>query len=139
MSENPLIILDGAHNPGAVREVRETIRHRIPNKRLILVMGVMEDKDISKILRIIVPAASHVSYTRPEYYRSALPERLMQEASHLGVAGEILPSVPEAIEKAQKMADPDDIILVSGSLFTIGEALTYFDATKYKPDEPLSF
>ena len=79
--------------------------------------------------------ADYVFYTRPEYYRSASPERLMKEGSTLGKAGEIVPEICDALDMAREMAGPTDMILVSGSLFTVGEAMTYFDPEKYRPDD----
>jgi dihydrofolate synthase/folylpolyglutamate synthase len=95
----------------------------------------MEDKDVGKILKGILPIANYVYYTRPEYYRSASPERLMmKEGSTLRKPGEIVPSISVALDMAREMAGPTDMILVTGSLFTVGEAMTYFDPEKYRPD-----
>jgi dihydrofolate synthase/folylpolyglutamate synthase len=134
VSQEPLIILDGAHNPKAAKELAHSIRGEFSYRQLILVIGVMEDKDIRKILKGILPIADYVFYTRPEYYRSASPEKLMKEGSTLGKQGRIVPEIDDAIDRACKMADPTDMILVTGSLFTVGEALTYFDSEKYRPD-----
>ncbi|NNG08058.1 MAG: bifunctional folylpolyglutamate synthase/dihydrofolate synthase [Desulfobacteraceae bacterium] len=134
VSQEPLIILDGAHNPEAIRELARSIGNDFSYRRLILVIGVMEDKDVGKILKGILPIANYVYYTRPEYYRSASPERLMKEGSTLRKPGEIVPSISVALDMAREMAGPTDMILVTGSLFTVGEAMTYFDPEKYRPD-----
>jgi len=134
VSRDPLLILDGAHNPGAIRYLSEAIRGGFRYKRLILVLGIMADKDVATILRGIVPMANHVVFTRPEYYRAAAPETLMQQALPLGKPGEIQPTLAKAIEKAKRMADRKDLILVTGSLFTVGEAMAILDPEKYKPD-----
>jgi dihydrofolate synthase/folylpolyglutamate synthase len=135
VSQEPLIILDGAHNPKAISELAHSIRHDFSYRRLILVIGVMEDKDIGKILKGILPIADYVIYTSPDYYRSARPERLMKEGLSLGKPGEIVPAISDALDMAKEMAGPKDVILVSGSLFTVGEAMTYFDPEKYRPDD----
>jgi dihydrofolate synthase/folylpolyglutamate synthase len=95
----------------------------------------MEDKDIGKILKGILPVADYVFYTRPEYDRSASPERLMKEGSTPGKQGKIVPELSKALDMAREMAEPTDMILVTGSLFTVGEAMTYFDPEKYRPDD----
>jgi dihydrofolate synthase/folylpolyglutamate synthase len=133
-SRDPLLILDGAHNPGAIRCLSEAIREGFRYKRLILVLGVMADKDVRNILRGIVPMADYIFFARPEYYRAAAPETLMQEALPLGKPGEIQPSLAKAIEKARDMADREDLILVTGSLFTVGETMAILDPERYKPD-----
>jgi dihydrofolate synthase/folylpolyglutamate synthase len=133
-SRNPVMILDGAHNPGAIRCLSEAIRRGFQYKRLMLVLGVMEDKDVRGILRRIVPMADYVFFTRPEYYRAAAPETLMREASPLGKPGEIQPTLAGAIRKAQTMAKREDLILITGSLFTVGEAMAFLYPETYKPD-----
>jgi dihydrofolate synthase/folylpolyglutamate synthase len=134
VSRNPLMILDGAHNPGAIRSLSKAIRTGFQYKRLMLVLGVMADKDVRRILRGIMPMADYVFFTRPEYYRAAAPETLMREASPLGKPGEIQPTLAEAIRKAQSMANREDLILVTGSLFTVGEAMAFLDPETYKTD-----
>ncbi|KPK27943.1 MAG: hypothetical protein AMK69_09580 [Nitrospira bacterium SG8_3] len=135
VSQKPLIILDGAHNPKAIRELAHSIGSEFSYRRLILVIGVMDDKDIGKILKGILPMADYVFYTRPEYYRAASPERLMKEGLTLGNQGSRVPKLCDALDMARDMADPTDMILVTGSLFTVGEAMTYFDPEKYRPDD----
>jgi dihydrofolate synthase/folylpolyglutamate synthase len=134
ISDKPLIILDGAHNPRAVRELAVSVAGEFSPKSIILVLGIMEDKDIGRIMAGITEKADHVICTRPEYYRSADPEILMRYISSRGKAAEVVPSISDAIQRAKELATPRDMILVTGSLFTVGEALTYFDPVKYRPD-----
>ena len=134
VSSEPLIILDGAHNPGAIRELTSALEHEFEYGQLILVLGVMEDKDIADMIRRIVPLADYAIYTRPDYYRSAEPADLMEAATTLGKPGEIIRKIPEALKRAKELAGPQDLILVCGSFFTVGEALTTIDPHKYIPD-----
>jgi dihydrofolate synthase/folylpolyglutamate synthase len=126
--------LDGAHNPAAIRELASTLEHDFNYGRLILVLGIMGDKDIDKMVKTIVPMADFVIYTRPDYYRSAEPVGLREAAKPLGKPGEIIMKIPEALSRANEMAGPHDLILICGSLFTVGEAMAYFDPEKYQPD-----
>jgi dihydrofolate synthase/folylpolyglutamate synthase len=135
VAKDPTIILDGAHNPAAARALTESIRADFKYRRLILVIGVMEDKEIGRLLQGIVPHSDYVIYTRPVYYRAASPQILIAEATHLGKPGEVIPLLTEALDRARDMADTRDLIVVSGSLFTVGEAITYFDPETYKPDD----
>ena len=134
VAENPLVILDGAHNPAAIRALVKALSSGFQYRRLILVLGVMEDKEIGPLVRGIVPISDHVIYTRPVYYRAANPEILAAEGSHLGKSGEVVQVLTRALDKARAMADSRDVIVVTGSLFTVGEALTYFDPEAYSPD-----
>jgi dihydrofolate synthase / folylpolyglutamate synthase len=131
---NPTILLDGAHNPGALRVLARSIKAGFRYRRLILVIGVMADKDICEMMRIIVPLADYLICTRPLYYRAADPEVLMKEAAPLGKPGETVLLLTDALTMARKIAGPDDLIVVCGSLFTVGEALTYFDPETYRSD-----
>ena len=134
VSREPLLILDGAHNPGAIRSLTQAVRGGFRYRRLILVLGMMADKDVRNILRGMVPLADYVLFTRPEYYRAAAPETLMQEAWSLKKPGEIQPTLAKALKKAKAMADREDLILVTGSLFTVGETMAILDPERYKPD-----
>jgi dihydrofolate synthase/folylpolyglutamate synthase len=134
LSENPTILLDGSHNPAAVRALAQSIKSGFSYERMILVIGIMADKDLGPILRGIVPFADYVFYTRPAYSRAAGPEALLSEARSLGRPGEKAALLTEALDRAREMADPKDLIVVCGSLFTVGEALAYLKPEDYKPD-----
>ena len=128
---NPTILLDGGHNPAALRALAHSIKSGFKYRRLLLVIGVMEDKEINQMLRAIVPLADYTIFTRPLYSRAADPEILMAKAIPLGKPGEIAPFLTDALTRAKEMADPNDLIVVCGSLFTVGEALTYLDPETY--------
>ena len=134
ISEKPHIILDGAHNPGAVKELVHAIEKGFSYKRLILILGVMNDKDINRIIKVVTPVSDYVVCTSPVYYRSADAGVLMKGVRALRKRGETAPSVSKAINRAKELARPEDLILVTGSLFTVGEALTAIDPVKYKAD-----
>jgi len=135
VSKKPLMILDGAHNPDAMRILVDSVREAFQWKHLILVLGVMADKDISKIMRRIVPVADYILYTRPEYNRAAEPQVLMKEAAPFGKRGETVPTIPEALRKARGLSEPGDLILVTGSLFTVGEAMACLQPEAVQPDK----
>ncbi len=130
----PLVVLDGAHNPPAIRALVRAVPTAFRYQRMILVIGVMADKAIYSLLKGIVPRADHVIFTRPVYERAASPDRLMAVAKPFGIPGEAIPSLDRALTRAGELAGPEDMILVCGSLFTVGEALTYFDPVVYRPD-----
>jgi len=134
VSRNPLVMLDGAHNPAAIRNLVKSVTRDIEYERLILVLGVMADKDISKIVREIVPASDYVICTRPEYYRAAPPETLRKAALPFWKGGEVCSNLAEALKRATDMAGPDDLVLVTGSLFTVGEAMACLEPENYRPD-----
>jgi dihydrofolate synthase/folylpolyglutamate synthase len=135
VSSNPTIILDGAHNPSAMRLLADSIGRDFDFKKLILILGIMEDKDIKNILKEILPLANRVIYTRPTYYRAADPQYLMDLAREFGKAGEVYLPIKAAIDRAVNLADKRDLILVTGSLFTVGEAKSCLDPIGYPSED----
>jgi dihydrofolate synthase/folylpolyglutamate synthase len=135
MARDPSVVVDGGHNPRALRTLADALPRAFTWRRLILVIGVMADKDIPAVLKEIVHLADIVIYTRPVYARAAAPETLEQVGALLGKAGEIVPTLAQALDRATEIADLDDLVLVTGSLFTAGEALSLLDPETYRPDE----
>ncbi len=134
VSRNPWIILDGAHNPKAIRILADSVRKGCAYGRLVVVLGVMEDKDIKGIIQGIVPIADYVIFTRAAYYRSAEPDVLLAHGRSLGIECEVRAPLPGAIERAKEMAGTADLVLVCGSLFIVGEALSYLEPKRFIPD-----
>ncbi|PKN63872.1 MAG: bifunctional folylpolyglutamate synthase/dihydrofolate synthase [Deltaproteobacteria bacterium HGW-Deltaproteobacteria-15] len=134
-SERPLIVLDGGHNPGAVRVLAADVPREFRYRRLIIVLGIMKDKDIGGIVRAVGPIADYLIYSRPDYYRAAAPEEIREAARSLGKRGEIAHTLKAAIARAKEIAGLKDMILICGSLFTVGEAMTCLDPERYGSDE----
>jgi dihydrofolate synthase/folylpolyglutamate synthase len=122
------LILDGAHNPDGAAAFGTFLRDK-PKKRLHLIVGVMADKDIKGVLGPIISEADKLYLTRPEYFRAANPELLLTKIREAfgepkNLAG-LYPTIPEALTAASRAADAEDLVVVSGSLFTVGEARAY--------------
>jgi dihydrofolate synthase/folylpolyglutamate synthase len=83
-----------------------------------------------------VPHADFVFYTRPVYSRAADPETLMVAAAPFGKPGRVVVKLSAAIDLAKKEAGPQDLIVVCGSLFTVGEALAYLNPGTYGSVDP---
>jgi dihydrofolate synthase/folylpolyglutamate synthase len=132
VSDNPLILLDGAHNPAGVHMLVETLQQDFSTHRLILVLGVLKDKDIRSMLAAVVPIAEVVIVTKTKVLRAADPEMLKQDILKLNANKTVLvhPSVPDAIDHARNIARQNDLICVTGSLFTVGEARSYLLSRK---------
>jgi len=125
VSRNPEIRLDGGHNPEAARALSGALRNIFlkGERRLILIAGIMSDKDIEGILKELLPLAEEAIFTAPAYGRAAPPEELKSRAESLGFKkGLISSSVAHALKTAKEIARPGDLILVAGSFYTAGEA-----------------
>lgn len=120
----PTLWLDGAHNLPAARALLASLELvRQGRSPLVMVLGVMADKDLAGILGLLVPAADLVVYSRPRYERAARPEALAAAAPAGAPPGRVEPDLAQALATARGLAGPEGVVLVTGSLFTVGEAL----------------
>ncbi len=133
VSTSPIMMLDGAHNVDAIYNLSLSLKEFNFDK-LILIIGVMADKDVKNILNIIIPRADFVIYSRPEYYRamdpSILSTKYPKEHKH-----KVIPCLKDAISFSKDIASKNDLVLITGSLFTVGEALSIIDPENYPKEE----
>ncbi len=116
----PLVLLDGAHNAAAARELADFVREEFPGRRLRLVYASMRDKAIGEISDSLFPLAEEVYLTRPALARAASAEEILA-AARVDPGNTVIEPVPaRAVERARHSAAPDDVILVAGSLFLVG-------------------
>jgi dihydrofolate synthase / folylpolyglutamate synthase len=118
--QRPLIVLDGAHNPAAAREVAEFVRRHFEGRTVRLVYASMRDKAIGEISSLLFPLAHAVYLTRPGLDRAAVPEAILEAAVALPRQTVIEPDPVHALERAVYSSLPEDVILVAGSLFLVG-------------------
>jgi dihydrofolate synthase/folylpolyglutamate synthase len=119
----PEIVLDVAHNPAGAWALRSALSERYDNRPLVFVFGAMRDKAISEMTEILFPLAERVIATRPENPRSASPEEIQQAGSRTGAEVEAVTEVGAAMERARDAAGPDAILVVTGSIYLVGEAM----------------
>ncbi len=121
LSQNPLIICDTGHNEDGIREVLKNLNSYSYTK-LHMVIGMVKDKDISKILALLPQKASYY-FCSPDIPRAKSASDLKEEASVLGLRGESYGSVRLALEMAKKNASENDLIFVGGSTFVVAEVI----------------
>lgn len=121
--KNPWIILDGAHNDASANALREAITDIFTYKEILLVIGISSDKDVEGIGRILFPIAGKIFFTRSDTLRATAPESLRRRFQDYQKKSVATFNVEEALELALRQAKPEDLILVTGSLFVVGEAL----------------
>jgi len=122
VSPNPDIILDGAHNPAGARALARYLERFYGGRRIWLVYGAMRDKAIDEVAGILFPVAAELVLTAPDTPRALRPEVVAELAGR----GHIEPTVPQAIDYARTHAAEDDVIVITGSLFVVGEARRAF-------------
>lgn len=129
LQKEPLVIMDGAHNPAAMEKLAEAIPHYFNYKRLILVIGILADKDTAAMLKSILPLSDSVVFTRPLLPRAADPQDIADFAvKHLSMSKDhyVLKDYRQALNKAFKLAEKEDAILVTGSLYTVSDIRAYY-------------
>ncbi|MCX8021299.1 MAG: bifunctional folylpolyglutamate synthase/dihydrofolate synthase [Syntrophorhabdaceae bacterium] len=119
----PLLILDGAHNVDGAITLSRFISNRYRDKKKILIFGVMKDKDYRGMLEIISSISDILILTRPDVPRALDP----REIGGLSDKGIVTGNIKEALTIARSMASKEDLIVVTGSFFTIGEAKKVLD------------
>ena len=120
VSRNPLVVLDGAQNKASSRILKETIKNEFTYDKLILVLGISKDKDFKGISQELAEVADRIVLTKSNNPRAAEPCALARHfnGAEIHVTGDI----KEARRVALRLAGKDDMVLVCGSLFVVGEA-----------------
>jgi dihydrofolate synthase/folylpolyglutamate synthase len=119
VSQQPEIILDGAHNPAGARALAAYIRRFFADRRIRMIYGTMRDKAVEEIAETLLPLAEDLILTAPRSPRALRPAVLRDFLARDGVR--IAPDVAAALELVRDAA-PRDVIFVTGSLFLVGEA-----------------
>ncbi|MGE5311443.1 MAG: bifunctional folylpolyglutamate synthase/dihydrofolate synthase, partial [Nitrospirota bacterium] len=121
LSHRPPIVLDGAHNLAGAMVLKRALQEEFTYDRLILVLGIMADKDIRGMVAALAPLAEHVILTRPRYERAAAPEVLLEAGGSFRHRMEVTERAEGALARARELARPSDLVVVTGSLYFIGE------------------
>ncbi|MGB0388046.1 MAG: bifunctional folylpolyglutamate synthase/dihydrofolate synthase [Ardenticatenaceae bacterium] len=134
VSTEPLVVLDGAHNPAKMQALVHSVQSSYPNKRLITILGALLYKDVTQIVEILEPISSQFIATQPHVFgKPATPAHMLAEKiRHLSPTKPIAfaEQVHDAIEQALALARPDDLLLITGSLYLVGEARAYWYPTE---------
>ncbi|MGN7205426.1 bifunctional folylpolyglutamate synthase/dihydrofolate synthase [Pedobacter sp. SAFR-022] len=121
LSFNPRVICDTGHNVGGITEVLKNIQ-ATPHARLHFVIGMVKDKDISKILGLLPKEASYY-FSQPKLERALPVAALQDQAQAHGLHGSAFQTVTEALSAAKQHAAADDLVFVGGSTFVVAEVL----------------
>jgi dihydrofolate synthase/folylpolyglutamate synthase len=121
LSHNPLVIADTGHNPDGIQEVLKNIA-ATPFKQLHFVIGMVNDKDHSKVLDML-PKDAIYYFCKPDIPRGLEAESLKQKAESFGLHGEVYTDVATAFKAAKNAANADDLVFVGGSTFVVAEVV----------------
>jgi dihydrofolate synthase/folylpolyglutamate synthase len=145
LSRQPLLVVDGAHNPYSIRRFVEAMESLVGDRRMTIIFGCMADKDSRGMLGTLLPRADRLILTRTGHSRAEEPERLLALATALAGEGggiqisgvhpaaiQVAPDVAGALDAALQDAAPDAVICVTGSLSVVGEARTLWFSQKQR-------
>ena len=121
LGRDPLILLDGGHNPGCAAALRDVLTQHLSGKKLVAVMGMMADKDSRTALSILAPLFSAVRTLRPENPRSLSAEELAEEAAVWCEDSQPCQKGAQALAEAEKLAGEDGAVIVCGSFYLAAE------------------
>lgn len=118
----PPILIDGAHNLMAARHLGAFLKEQMQDRKITLVIGILDDKPYASMLRSILPHCHQAIFTRPEIDRS-LPAEILEKTARPYIANrKVIADVAEAVSYAYRHTAPEDLICIAGSLYVVGEA-----------------
>ena len=121
LSEDPIFLLDGGHNPHGFRAAVDTMRELFPRRKIICMMGVMADKDHSEMIQLLVPKVKSFICVRPDSPRSMDSEALADEIRLLGGRAVSAGTVQNGVKMMLELAKNHDVLLAIGSLYMAGD------------------
>jgi dihydrofolate synthase/folylpolyglutamate synthase len=121
-SAGPLVLHDGAHNPAGAAALAEALPEVVGSRRLVAVIGVLDDKDAAEMLRAILPLADAAVFTRSANPRSLPPATLAALSAQVGgPPAECVADPRAAVERARELAGPDGAVIATGSIYLIAD------------------
>ncbi len=127
VSESPLILLDGAHNLAAAKNLARYLAEELADREITLVVGILDDKQYKGMLESLLPFCKTCIITRPVIDRALPPEKIRRTAARVIDDVRVIDLVPDAVEHAVESAKPGEAICIAGSLYVVGEAMELFE------------
>ncbi|HHU87512.1 MAG TPA: bifunctional folylpolyglutamate synthase/dihydrofolate synthase [Peptococcaceae bacterium] len=122
VSQKPLVIIDGAHNYDGARCLRQALEEYFPGRSIVMVIGMLGDKERALVAAELAGVARAVVVTRPDNPRASNWRELAEEVRNYTSEVYLLEDTGEAVRKALALAGPEEVILVTGSLYMVGGA-----------------
>ena len=126
LHSSPDVYLDGAHNPGAARELAHFLEQNFGGSKVWLVYAALRDKAVDEVAGLLFPHAAEIIFTSPRTSRAVSATQLAEIAGHHAVRFSVIPDAERAFEHALAEAAPEDSIFVTGSLHLVGQLRQYW-------------
>lgn len=136
LGRSPLVVVDGAHNGDSIQRLLEAVRGYLTFARLLIVLGAGRTHAPEELLGALLPAADRLWLTQSRHPKAIPASELVPVAQQAGVEPDVAPSVDEALRAALANASPQDLVLVTGSLFVVAEAREAWAALQGWPPYP---
>jgi folylpolyglutamate synthase/dihydropteroate synthase len=138
VGRHPLVVLDGAHNPDGVAALRATLDQLAFSGHRIVVLGMLEGRDPQAMVRGLgLGPDDLVIACEPDWTRRIPADDVAAAARTLGLQSEVVPAVADALERALAVAGEDDLVVVTGSIYTVGAARATWRAGREDEDREL--
>lgn len=125
MRKQPLVLVDGAHNPHGTLALQQALQEYFPEQKISMVLGILQDKERAEMFSHLLPYASRVIFAAPNYGRATDPQVLLREAAEYQIPATTAANVAAAIEQAMAELADNEVLLIAGSLYTVSEAREY--------------
>jgi dihydrofolate synthase / folylpolyglutamate synthase len=122
----PDVYLDGAHNPGAARELALFLEQNFAGRKIRLIYAALRDKAVDEVAGLLFPHAAEVIFTAPRTSRAVSAAQLAEIAGHHAARFSVIPDAERAFEHALAQAAPEDAIFITGSLYLVGQLRHYW-------------
>lgn len=128
VAQNPAVVLDAAHNGASARWLSATLDSLYPQRPRVLIFGASADKDIRGMFEALLPGVDHLIAAQAVHPRALATQEIEAVAHAVGYTGGIdqIPHVAAALAQAQRLAGPEGLVIITGSLFIVGEVRTIF-------------
>ena len=126
LQSHPDVYLDGAHNPGAARELAHFLEVNFAGRRIWMLYAALRDKAVDEVAGLLFPHAAEVIFTAPNTSRAISGSQLAEIAGHHAAHFSVIPDAERAFEHALAKAAPQDAIFVTGSLYLVGQLRHYW-------------
>jgi len=122
----PDVYLDGAHNPGAARELAHFLQQNFSARKVWIIYAALRDKAVDEVAGLLFPHAAEVIFTAPDTSRAISAKQLAEIAGHHATHFSVIPEAERAFEHALAKAMPQDAIFITGSLYLVGQLRHYW-------------
>ena len=126
LQARPDVYVDGAHNPGAARELAGFWEQQFAKRKIILLYGALRDKAVDEIAGILFPHAAEVIFTEPRTSRAISAAQLSEIAAHHASRSTVIPDAEQALDYALGKAAAEDAVFITGSLYLVGQLRHYW-------------